>query len=187
MLLRNRSFPENLRLFTEYSALICMTFLWNWYFELGSSVSSLEFEAVGPGFSNACSLFSIRLDFLGDMIRSTCFSAIIRYFVRYETCIRVPIEYVRQYQDFIKDTKCCFYFRKYLQNSGQIHLERMLVKSLIESPGGLEAGGSYKILEVPAELEESFSAYKRTRSFATLRAELKIASEIEALGLKKYS
>ena len=173
-----------MRLFTEYAALIAMTFLWNWYYELGSSFSALD--SIHPDLTNACSLFNIRVDFLGDMVRSSSYSFILRYFCKYEKVTRVPVEYITHFQEFIKDLKCLEYFHKYLTHTNNEHLESVLTNFILEISGDIVNHRQSEVIHVPQELEAVFQTFKKTRSFRTLKSQLRIASEVEALGLRNY-
>ena len=162
-----------------------MTFVWNWYFELGSSLTA--FGIIRIDLTNACSLFQIRVDFLGDMIRSTCFSVILRYFCKYEKISRVPVEYVTLFQEFIKDFKCCSYFHKFLEYEGKQDLEPILTEFILDVTIPITEVRETEVIIVPAQLESAFERFKKTRSFWMLRQELRIASEVEALGLRKIN
>ena len=132
-------------------------------------------------FSNARTLFQIRVDYLYNILRTIAFGVTCWRFSDYEPEIRVPPELATQLVEFVKDIRCQCYFRLFIKKQPDCEdradeLEQLLL-------GAVSVQNQINsVPKAPRKLEAVFAKYLRTKSFKQLMTELVIAHEVSALG-----
>ena len=155
-------------------------YIFNWIYETFSHIIR---GSPTEGLDDSCSLFSIRYDYLYDMVRSVIFSAILWYFSDYKEKVRVPLRFMRNLQDFTKDPKCDHFFQVYLKSQGHNELVEEVQRLKLDISA---SSVDLSMVQVSDTLEANFTQYKQTRSFRTLEQEIIIIGEVEALGFTKF-
>lgn len=150
-------------------------FIFNWFFEA-------EIYHSGRKDTPECLAFKLRTEFVGDMLRATIFSIILSLNTRYEKTHRVPSLYISSLTDFSQDAQCRAVFRNYLKKKFPEDLPSYEASLLKIDTGKVAPFSSNAV--IPPAIEERFQAYRKTKSFSTLRTIIIEAEEVEACGFK---
>ena len=164
-----RSFPKDLRITQEAFSIIAFGMFWSWFYEVILRITTSS--EINEKHSD-CFVFSLRTDFIIDMLRSTFFSLILSYYTRYKKSSSVRNERMNNIYDFSKDVECQLYFRLYLKRYDQ-----ELYDEYIKSLERLMEVDDEDIDQVFSErISSRFEEYKRTRSYKTLNS-LRVESD----------
>ena len=147
---------------------------------------------MSPGdanYSDARTLFQIRVDYLYNILRALTFSFISWSFSKYKREFRVPPELANLLVEFIKDEKSQVCFALYVRTlpNGTALVEQIndLIKEVLVIENSSQS--CHRSLPLaPPDLEKVFIIYKQTKSFAQLVKEVTIAHEVDAIGMRKF-